>query len=1037
MVFSSRTKHHNAKDEQMLGTMLNHYRIETQLGRGGMGEVFVAEDTRLKRKVALKVLRSELSQDPDRLKRFEREVKTLASLNHPNIVTIYSVEESEGLHFFTMELVRGKTLSELIPQDGIPLQTFFNLTVPLTDALRIAHAQGITHRDLKPDNIIVCEDGRLKILDFGLAKLRETEAAPLQEVDIDTDSVTDEGVVIGTVAYMSPEQAQGKPVDPRSDIFSLGILLYQMITGHHPFQGENSIELISSILKDKPKAITEYNTGIPRALWEITNKCLDKDPDRRYQSSSDLHSELAALKADFSSGELQTTVTGQYVPLRAPEMLRQPRRWGMAIALLMVLLLGAAVYYYRGNFSNRTINPAPILPLRPTVAVLNFENLTGTTEFDWLCRGLPGMLLTGLAQTTGLNVISSQRIQELTNKFASGSDVSLDRTAISRISQQAGATAVVYGSIYQAGLEIRIDAQVEDVGSGHLLTAQNVRGRDVFALVDQLVAQIRKSLDLGYPQQSQSITDITTNSLKAYQLYTEGLEARMSLRWKTANELFQRAIELDPNFAMAQFELSRLHKMFAPLMDSQNTQDLREKVLANIDRLPERQKLLVQSVYALERETEDYLVKSPLPSPDKARELLETLISKYPDEEEAYILLAALYSDHYGDPKKGLDILHKGVLEMPKSGPIRNHYAYFLQATGQHTEAFQSLQVYLEVDPDEPNPYDSLGEAYLKIGQPEKAVDYYTRAIELDPTFSSAFSGKIYGQMMLGNYSSVLEQLNATGQRFNTDEFFKLGIRLAPSIVIMSSLGMYASASEYLEKTLEQSAESLSQFEEAWLRLVMAMVHLEHHQPQKARLHTDRANALLQPMLESNFISQVPILTHFITGLVNTHLQEFDSTRHHLAEMKSLSSENDSPAQWWTSLLEAELFLAEGKLSEAVAAFQKAESEAKLFFTPARIDNIFDHQLPFRDGLARVRIANGDDAGALAVYQDLITPDIGDKLVSPLTPRFVLAMARLYERLDQTEKARASYQRFLDLWQNADQNLPELIETKQFLADHA
>jgi hypothetical protein len=278
---------------------LAHYRILKPLGAGGMGEVYLAEDTRLERKVAVKILPRHLASDPDRLGRFELEAKALAALNHPNIVTIYSVEEANGVHFLTIELIDGVTMAEKIPEGGLVLEEFFDLAVPLADGLAVAHCNGIIHRDLKPGNVMVSSDGRVKVLDFGLAKLRRDSARAGDESEQPTEGLTAEGQVLGTVAYMSPEQVNGKRLDARSDIFSLGVLLYEMATGRRPFRGDSSAELMSSILRDTPPSVTEVRDELPDHLGRILGRCLEKDPYRRCQSALDLKHELEDVKSEL------------------------------------------------------------------------------------------------------------------------------------------------------------------------------------------------------------------------------------------------------------------------------------------------------------------------------------------------------------------------------------------------------------------------------------------------------------------------------------------------------------------------------------------------------------------------------------------------------------------------------------------------------------------------------------------------------------------------------------------------------------------
>jgi serine/threonine protein kinase len=324
----------------MTGDTLNHYRVERALGRGGMGEVYVAEDTRLHRKVALKVLPPGVGADPERRQRFEREAQTVAALNHPNIVTIFSVEQAGHVQFITMELVEGRTLAEVLPSDGLPIATLLQYAVPLADAVSAAHTRGIVHRDLKPANVMVTADGRIKVLDFGLAKLKEPVDAGTVTT-MATDPLTGEGRIVGTAAYMSPEQAEGRPVDQRSDIFSIGVLLYEMAAGERPFKGETSLSLLSSIIKDTPLPINEVKPALPRELGQILRRCLAKDPARRYQSALDLRNELEEIKQELDSGKLALRSVEEGPRAASPR--RRGTVWiGLGVAIGLFLAAGLA-----------------------------------------------------------------------------------------------------------------------------------------------------------------------------------------------------------------------------------------------------------------------------------------------------------------------------------------------------------------------------------------------------------------------------------------------------------------------------------------------------------------------------------------------------------------------------------------------------------------------------------------------------------------------------------------------------------------------
>jgi Tol biopolymer transport system component/predicted Ser/Thr protein kinase len=331
--------------DSMIGQTLNHYKVVSHLGRGGMGDVYVAEDTKLGRKVALKVLPTEMASDAERRARFEREAKAVAALNHPNIVTVYSVEQAGDVHFITMELVEGRTFSELLAEKRLPLNKLMEYAIAMADAVTGAHRKGITHRDVKPDNVMLADDGRLKVLDFGLAKVAAGKSFEQQQTAIPTKTVTQEGMILGTAAYMAPEQAEGKPSDARSDVFSLGVIFYQMATGERPFKGDTTISTITSILRDTPQSVTQLNKALPRHLGRIVKRCLEKDPELRYQTAQGLRNDLQGLCDEMESGELHVSDVSAAVA--------QPRtrHTGLVagLAIVAVVAIGIAVVQFLGR----------------------------------------------------------------------------------------------------------------------------------------------------------------------------------------------------------------------------------------------------------------------------------------------------------------------------------------------------------------------------------------------------------------------------------------------------------------------------------------------------------------------------------------------------------------------------------------------------------------------------------------------------------------------------------------------------------------
>ena len=352
----------------MIGTTLLHYRLVRALGHGGMGEVYVAEDTKLHREIALKLLPRDMAADPERLQRFQREAQAVAALNHPNVVTIYSVEDADGVPFITMELVEGRTLTDLIPHDGLHLPQFLKLAVPLADAIAAAHQHGIIHRDLKPANIMVSTDGRLKVLDFGLAKLKLLGSGAPDTSTMTSDQLTVQHSIIGTPSYMSPEQAQSHPVDHRTDIFSTGVVLYEMATGVRPFQGDTAVSILSAIIKDTPPPSVDVNPRLPRELDRIIMRCLAKDPAHRYQSALDLRSDLAIAQQQAVSEAGLLQIAARLLTLSTR------RKGGWIAGLLLVALVAAGSYVLlRRDWGGASAGPASVARVLPLTTMLGIE----------------------------------------------------------------------------------------------------------------------------------------------------------------------------------------------------------------------------------------------------------------------------------------------------------------------------------------------------------------------------------------------------------------------------------------------------------------------------------------------------------------------------------------------------------------------------------------------------------------------------------------------------------------------------------------
>ena len=990
----------------MIGTTVSHYKILEKIGEGGMGEVYLAEDTKLKRQVSLKFLSADLTKDEERKQRFIQEARAAAAIQHPHIAAVYDIDESEGRTFIAMEYIPGESLREVIDAKKLSVRRALELGTQIADGLAKAHDRGVVHRDIKPENVLISDDGYAKIIDFGLAKLLEPLVQPEGSEDTATKLRTKEGLVMGTVSYMSPEQARGQTIDARSDIFSFGVLFYEMLSGKAPFRKSNLAESLSAVLNETPAAVSISSAELAPEIERVLRKALAKDPSDRYQSMKDLAIDLRDLRGEFGTSASRPMVA---VPAAAS---KTPWPW---IAVGAVALLGVVLGWV---LFGRDTAPAGIgASGRPAVAVMYFESLSGDEEIRWLSKGLPNMLVTDLAQTPGLDVVSSQRIHEILTEIGQADLDNIDKSMVPEIAKRAGAGAVVIGSIFKSGDEIRLDVQVQDVGSGRVLSAESVRGNDVFPLVDELAGRIRTSLSLG-DHAVRPIADVTTPSLEAFQLYTEGQEALRNYRREDARALYEKAIELDPSFAMAYHALSNVAGLRG---EEKLAREYMARTLERIDRLPERQKLIVQADEAafVQGDTE------------KAVELLEELLERYPDEEDGYQWLRYIYGRD-NQPDKAFETAERAVQALPQSGPIRNSYGYLLLRRGRFPEGLRELESYAELNPDEANPQDSLAEAYLLTGQPEKALEKYARVLEIDPSFGVSHSGRAWAFAILGRYDEALAQ-RAEHRESGNPYFGEAQLSFLEAFTL-SRTGRYRAAQDKLRSGIEVSASQEDRLGESGLELLSALLAIELGDQPRALKQVGRAREAVSQITESGMRRSLSISVDFLEGIAETRRGNLDQARERLAAQSELYDPNDEGEKWLHQTLQGEIALAAGDFAAAEEAFSESEPMFRMWFnngSPER--SVFLNNLTYRDGRARVKKAQGDLPGAIKLYRDLLTTDMSSKWTAMLEPRFVLKLARLLDETGDKEAARTEHKRFLELWKNADEGLPELEESRKYL----